>query len=114
MRPEAVADLPVRSVQLEAPRRRLTVLVAMVAASTAALVIAEGEDIFGDGVNVAARLEALAEPGGVCCSGTVHDQIRDKLPYLLEDTGEQNVKNIARPVRVYARCAPEPSPACRR
>src|ERR1700730_11340291 len=65
-------------------------------------VIAEGEDIFGDGVNVAARLEALAEPGGICCSGTVHDQIRDKLPCPFDDLGEQSVKNIARPVRVYA------------
>src|SRR3984893_8467402 len=65
-------------------------------------VIAEGEDIFGDGVNVAARLEALAEPGGICVSGTVHDQIRDRLPYLLDDLGEQSVKNIARSVRVYA------------
>jgi adenylate cyclase len=65
-------------------------------------VIAEGGDIFGDGVNVAARLEALAEPGGICVSGTVYDQIRDKLPYPLDDLGEQNVKNIARPVRVYA------------
>jgi len=65
-------------------------------------VIAEGEDIFGDGVNVAARLEALAEPGGICISSTVHDQIRDRLPYRLDDLGEQSVKNIARPVRVYA------------
>ncbi len=65
-------------------------------------VIAEGGDIFGDGVNVAARLEALAEPGGICISRTVRDQIRDKLPYPLEDLGEQTVKNIARPVRVYA------------
>jgi adenylate cyclase len=65
-------------------------------------VIAEGDDIFGDGVNVAARLEALAEPGGICVSGMVHDQIRDKLPYRFADRGEQNVKNIARPVRVYA------------
>jgi adenylate cyclase len=65
-------------------------------------VIAEGEDIFGDGVNIAARLEALAEPAGICVSGTVHDQIRDKLPYRLDDLGEQSVKNIARPVRVYA------------
>src|SRR5216683_1595057 len=64
-------------------------------------VIAEGGDIFGDGVNVAARLEALAEPGGICVSGTVRDQIRDKLPYPFEDRGEQGVKNIARPVRVY-------------
>jgi adenylate cyclase len=65
-------------------------------------VIAEGGDIFGDGVNVAARLEALAEPGGICVSGTVRDHIRDKLPYPFEDRGEQSVKNIARPVRVYA------------
>src|SRR6266850_1146046 len=48
------------------------------------------------------RLEALAEPGGICVSGTVRDHIRDKLPYPFEDRGEQNVKNIARPVRVYA------------
>ena len=65
-------------------------------------VIVEGDDIFGDGVNIAARLEALAEPGGVCISRMVRDQIRDKLPYPFEDLGEQSVKNIARPVRVYA------------
>jgi TolB-like protein/class 3 adenylate cyclase/Tfp pilus assembly protein PilF len=65
-------------------------------------VIVEEYDIFGDGVNVAARLEALAEPGGICISGTVYDQIRDKLPYPFADMAEQQVKNIARPVRVYA------------
>src|ERR1700738_843561 len=65
-------------------------------------VIVEEHDIFGDGVNVAARLEALAEPGGIYVSGTVYDQIRDKLLYPFEDRGEQSVKNIARPVRVYA------------
>ena len=65
-------------------------------------VIAEGGDIFGDGVNVAARLEALAEPGGICISRTVRDHIRDKLPYRFADMGEQTVKNIARPVRVYS------------
>src|ERR1700736_2721198 len=65
-------------------------------------VIVDSDDIFGDGVNVAARLEALAEPGGICVSGTVRDHIRDKLPYPFEDRGEQSVKNIARPVRVYA------------
>jgi adenylate cyclase len=65
-------------------------------------VIVEDEDIFGDGVNVAARLEALAEPGGLCISRTVRDQIRDKLPFAFDDMGEQSVKNIARPVRVYA------------
>jgi TolB-like protein len=65
-------------------------------------VIAEDSDIFGDGVNVAARLEALAEPGGICISRTVRDHVRDKLPYSFEDLGEQSVKNIARPVRAYA------------
>jgi TolB-like protein/class 3 adenylate cyclase len=65
-------------------------------------VIVEDHDIFGDGVNVAARLEALAEPGGLCISRMVHDQIRDKLVYSFEDLGEQSVKNITRPVRIYA------------
>jgi adenylate cyclase len=64
-------------------------------------VIAEEHDIFGDGVNVAARLEALAEPGGICVSRVVRDQVRDRLDFLFEDMGEQQVKNIARPVRVY-------------
>src|SRR5262249_49092199 len=58
-------------------------------------VIVNSGVIFGDGVNVAARLEALAEPGGVCVSHTVRDQIHDKLPYRLDDLGEQFVKNIA-------------------
>ena len=65
-------------------------------------VIVEPEDIFGDGVNIAARLEALAEPGGICISRVVRDQVRDRLDYKFEDMGEQEVKNIARPVRVYA------------
>jgi TolB-like protein/Tfp pilus assembly protein PilF len=64
-------------------------------------IVAEDHDIFGDGVNVAARLEALAEPGSICISRVVHDQVRDKLPYAFEDRGEQQVKNIARPIRVY-------------
>jgi len=67
-------------------------------------VIVEEHDIFGDGVNVAARLEALAEPGGICVSRVVRDQVRDKLAFSFEDMGEQHVKNIARPVRVYAWC----------
>ena len=65
-------------------------------------IIVDGNDIYGDGVNVAARLEALAELGGICISRVVRDQIRDKLPYKTEDMGEQVVKNIARPVRAYA------------
>jgi adenylate cyclase len=65
-------------------------------------VIVDGGDIYGDGVNIAARLEALAEPGGICISRVVRDQIRDKLPYPFADIGQQSVKNIARPVRAYA------------
>jgi TolB-like protein/Tfp pilus assembly protein PilF len=64
-------------------------------------VIIESDDIYGDGVNVAARLEALAEPGGICVSRVVRDQVRDKLDFAFDDLGEQNVKNIARPVRVF-------------
>ena len=64
-------------------------------------VIVEDDDIYGDGVNVAARLEGLAEPGGICMSRSARDQIRDKLDLQLEDLGEQEVKNIARPVRVF-------------
>ncbi len=64
-------------------------------------VIIDEQDIYGDGVNVAARLEALAEPGGICVSRVVRDQVRDKVDFGFEDLGEQQVKNIARPVRVY-------------
>ena len=64
-------------------------------------VIVEGDDLFGDGVNVAARLQALAEPGGVYVSGGIYDQIKGKLPFGADFLGEQTVKNIADPVRVY-------------
>ena len=64
-------------------------------------IISEAGDIFGDGVNVAARLESLCEPGGLCISRAVRDQVRDKLPVTFDDLGEQLVKNIARPVRVF-------------
>ena len=64
-------------------------------------IIADDGDIFGDGVNLAARLEGLAEPGGICVSGGVRDEIRDKLDVGFEDLGEQQVKNISRPVRVF-------------
>jgi adenylate cyclase len=64
-------------------------------------VIVEGDHLYGDDVNIAARVEALADAGGVLVSNTVHDHVRDRLPFLFEDLGEQQVKNIARPVRVY-------------
>ena len=69
-------------------------------------IISEDGDIFGDGVNVAARLESLGKPGGLCISRAVRDQVRDKLPVTFEDFGEQQVKNIARPVRAFG-LAPE-------
>jgi len=64
-------------------------------------IITDGDDIHGDGVNVAARLEGIAEPGAICVSGIVHDQVRDKLDLAFDDLGEQSLKNIARPLRVY-------------
>src|SRR5215470_3306660 len=64
-------------------------------------VIVEDGDIFGDGVNVAARLDALAEPGEICVSASVREQVGEKLPISFFDRGEHRVKNIARPVRVY-------------
>jgi TolB-like protein/class 3 adenylate cyclase len=68
-------------------------------------VIADGDDIYGDGVNITARLEALAEPGGICISRTVRDHIGDRVPYTFDDIGEHSVKNIAQPVHVYAMTA---------
>jgi adenylate cyclase len=65
-------------------------------------VIVEGEDIFGDGVNVAARLESIAEPGGITISGSVRDQVGNRLDLTFENMGEQNLKNIERPIRVYS------------
>ncbi len=64
-------------------------------------IIIDENDIFGDGVNITARLQALAEPGGICVSRVVRDQVRDKLAIPFEDMGEQQVKNIARPVHAY-------------
>jgi TolB-like protein len=64
-------------------------------------VIGEGKDIYGEGVNIAARLEELAEPGGTCISAKVHEEVHGKLSCTFEDMGEQTVKNIARPVRAY-------------
>ena len=64
-------------------------------------VMVDGTNLLGDGVNIAARLEALAEPGAICVSGPAHDQIGNKLPLAFDDLGEQQVKNIAQPIRVY-------------
>jgi adenylate cyclase len=77
-------------------------------------VIVEGERLYGDGVNIAARLEGLAEGGGICLSGSAHEQVEGKLPLTYEFAGEHTVKNIARPVRVYrVLLEPRTSPAPR-
>ena len=65
-------------------------------------ILIEGEDILGDGVNVAARLEGIAEPGGICISSSAYEQVRGKVPVEFTDLGEQTLKNIARPIRAYA------------
>src|SRR5262245_48794742 len=65
-------------------------------------ILIEGEDILGDGVNVAARLESIAEPGGICISSSACDQVRGKVPVEFTDLGEQTLKNIARSIRAYA------------
>ncbi len=65
-------------------------------------IVVEGDDILGDGVNIAARLEGLAKPGGICVSGKVYDEVRGKLDIAYDDLGKQRLKNIAEPVRVYA------------
>ena len=74
-------------------------------------IISDANDIYGDGVNVAARLEALADPGGIMVSSVVHDQVRDKLSFGFEDMGEQTVKNIARPIGVHRVSLVESTPS---
>jgi TolB-like protein/class 3 adenylate cyclase len=83
-------------------------------------ILIEGDDILGDGVNVAARLEGIAEPGGICISSSAYEQVRGKVPVEFTDLGEQTLKNIARPIRAYAvgksanytdRAVPPPSSA---
>src|SRR5262249_49711256 len=65
-------------------------------------ILIEGDDILGDGVNIAARLKGIAEPGGICISSSAYDQVRGKVAVEFADLGEQKLKNIDRPVRVYA------------
>src|SRR5690349_9957072 len=65
-------------------------------------IMIHGHDLHGDGVNVAARLEPLADPGGICISATVHEHVQAKLPYPFEHKGEQTLKNIALPIRIYS------------
>ena len=75
-------------------------------------VLVEGGDLYGDGVNIAARLEELADPGGICVTGKVHDEVRRKLDLLFEDAREQTLKNMAEPrtQMAYRPVGPTPSP----
>jgi adenylate cyclase len=73
-------------------------------------VMVDGENLLGDGVNIAARLEALAEPGAICVSAAAHGQIGNKLPLAFDDLGDQQVKNMAQPIRVYRVQAATPVP----
>src|SRR5215216_5027509 len=66
------------------------------------IIVEPDGDIYGEGVNVAARLEQMADPGGICVSGSVHEHAEGKVPVVFENKGEQQVKNINRPVRIYA------------
>jgi adenylate cyclase len=77
-------------------------------------VIVEGDDIHGDGVNIAARLEALAEPGGICLSDDAYRQAKGRLEIAFEDLGEQDLKNVAEPLRVYRVAGPCAAAALRR
>src|SRR5262247_3924122 len=93
---EIQRELRVRNAELP-PERRMEFRIGINVGD----VVVEGERLYGDGVNIAARLEALAEGGGICIAGTVYDQVETKLALKYEDLGEQAVKNIAKPVRVY-------------
>src|SRR5437867_258533 len=89
-------ELKVRNAELP-PERRMEFRIGINVGD----VVVEGERLYGDGVNIAARLESLAEPGGICIAGTVYDQVENKLSLGYKYAGEQTVKNIAKPVRVY-------------
>src|SRR2546422_8227219 len=99
---EIQRDLQVKNAELP-PERRMEFRIGINVGD----VVVEGERLYGDGVNIAARLEALAEGGGICLSGTVYDQVENKLALGYESLGEQTVKNIANPVRVYRVIEPE-------
>src|SRR2546429_3229671 len=102
---EIQRELKSRNAQLPVPRR----LVFRICINLGDVIV-EGERIYGDGVNIAARVEGLAEPGGISISGTVYDQVKRKLALAYEPRGEHVVKNIREPVRVY-RVLPEPRPS---
>jgi len=85
----------------ESARGPLRALQLRIGINLSDIIVEEDGDVYGDGVNVAARLQRMADPSGICVSARVYDEIRDTLPYSFEDWGEQRVKNIPRPLRVY-------------
>jgi adenylate cyclase len=93
---EMQRELKVRNAELPAEQR-----IAFRMGIHVGEIVADGEQLHGDGINIAARLESLAEAGGILISGTVYDQVKTKLPLKYEDIGEQHLKNIAEPVRAY-------------
>jgi adenylate cyclase len=74
-------------------------------------IVVDGDDILGDGVNIAARLEGIADPGGICISASAHDQVRGKIEAQFADLGEQSLKNIALPIRAYRVLLEKPASA---
>ena len=99
-------DLTVRNAEL-AEDRRMSFRIGINVGD----VMVEGDDLFGDGVNVAARLQELAETGGIAISGNVHEQINHKLDIILDDMGEVEVKNISRPIHVWSWTGADPQAA---
>jgi class 3 adenylate cyclase len=81
----------------EAPERKIQFRVGINVGD----VLADGDDVLGDSVNIAARLEGIAEPGGICISAAAYEQVRGKIEIAVADMGDQDLKNIARPLRTY-------------
>jgi len=107
-------DLQARMAALNAPLPETQHIVWRIGINLGEVVV-EGDDLFGDGVNVAARLQALVEPGGICISGKVRDEVDRKIGAAFDDMGEQVLKNMASPVRLYRlRSGPSASGAATR
>jgi adenylate cyclase len=107
---ECAAEVQERVAELERPTKSAQHIVLRVGVNVGDIMV-QDDDVFGDGVNVAARLEGLADPGGVLLSRAAYDQVRDKVDHAFEDLGERSLKNIARPVQVFRLAKTQPGPA---
>jgi adenylate cyclase len=107
---ECAAEVQERVAELERPTKSAQHIVLRVGVNVGDIMV-QDDDVFGDGVNVAARLEGLADPGGVLLSRATYDQVRDKVDHAFEDLGERSLKNIARPVQVFRLAKTQPGPA---